>query len=224
MKPWDETVLAIALVALGGSLLLAAAIRGFNPMSASAIIADAVVLIGMLVVVVVAFLRARPRPLLQLRAVDIMYGIGLGLALRLAQGWLAVAAGDDGAFPAYAATGDAGNIWIVADAGLSVLIAPVLEGLFFQGVLLVTAYSVTRRMSSHVPAILVSLALSTAAFVATHAWTNGYSWEAWATPMLVALTCGALVLSTGRVWSSVVLHFTFNAIYVTLALIGTRWG
>lgn len=225
VKPWDETVLAIALVALGLALVAAAVIRGFDPGAAASTVASAVALVGMLVAVVIALMRAKPRPLLRLRAVDLLYGLMFGVTLRLVQGWFAVAAGGSGAFPAFdAAPQGRGDVWLFADAGLLLAVAPVVEELFFRGVLLVTAYSVVRRMAGRVPAVLTAVALSTAAFIAAHAWTSGIAWEAWATPLAVGFVCAALVLATGRIWGAVFVHFAFNLTYAVLALVGTRWG
>ena len=35
---------------------------------------------------------------------------------------------------------------------------------------------------------------------------------------------GALVLLTGRIWAAVLLHITYNAVFVALALVGTLFG
>lgn len=218
-------MLAVALVVLGLALLVAATVRGFDAGTVASIVANLIVLAGLLAAVIIAFLRAKPRPLLRLRAVDVLYGVGFGLALRVMQGWLAVAAGDDGAFPSYSSVHQSvGNLWLLADVGSFLLLSPIIEELFFRGVLLVTTYSVVRRMAGRVPAMLAALTLSTAAFAAAHAWTTGISWEAWATPVIVGLVSAALVFTTGRIWGAVMLHFIFNAVFVALALIGTLWS
>ncbi|MGF2948877.1 CPBP family intramembrane glutamic endopeptidase [Microbacterium alcoholitolerans] len=225
VKRWDESLLAIALVVLGLTLLVAAAIRSFSAGAVAPIVANMVVLVGMLVAIVIAFLRAKPRPLLRWRAVDILYGLGAGLALRVVQGWLAVAAGEDGAFPSYStARQRVGDPWLLGDIGSLLLFAPVIEELFFRGVLLVTAYSVVRRMAGRVPAMMVAVTLSTAAYVGAHAWTTGVSWEAWASPLIIGVVSAALVFVTGRIWGAVVLHFVMNVTFVALALIGTYWS
>lgn len=225
VKPWDEGTLAGTLVALGVALLIAAAIRGFDPGATASTVASAIVLLGMLVAIALAFRRAKPKPLLRLRAVDVLYGVGFGVALRAVQGWLAVAAGNDGAFPNYsAAHARVGDMWLFLDVGSFLLFVPVIEELFFRGVLLVTVYSVIRRVAGRIPAILTALAVSTAASIATQAWVGGTAWEAWATPVVVGLACAVLVLATGRIWGAVFIHFVFNATYVVLATIGTRWG
>lgn len=222
-KPWDETVLAVALVAWGLTLVVAAAIRSFNPSELASTVASAVSLVGMLVAVVFAFMRAKPRPLLRLRAVDVLYGLVFGIALRLVQGWFAVAAGRSGALPRFD-TAQSGDVAMWADIGMLLVAAPLIEGLFFTGVLLVTAYSVVRRMAGRLPALLTAVVVSTATLVATHAWTGGSTWEAWATPLILGLTSAALVWATGRVWGAVLVQFVFNMSFVVLALIGTRWG
>lgn len=225
VKPWDETVLAIALVALGLALVVAAVIRGFDPGAAASTVASAVLLVGMLVGVVIAFLRAKPRPLLRLRAVDLLYGLMFGVVLRLVQGWFEVAAGGSGALPTFdAGTGGMGDVWVFADVASLLVVAPVVEELFFRGVLFVTAYSVVRRMAGRIPAMMTALVLSVAAFTATHAWNAGVSWEAWATPLTVGLVCATLVLATGRIWGAVFVHFVFNASYVVLMFVAALLG
>lgn len=218
VKPWDESVLAIALVALGIALLAAAVIRGFDSAPASTLIADAVVLVGMLTATLIAFMRARPKPLLRFRAIDLVYGLAVGLILRLIQGWLEVAAGGDGALPAPSSQG----AWALSSALL--VVSPFVVEVFLRGVLLVTAYSVVRRMTSPLPAMITAIALSAAATVAVQAVAGGSSWDAWLTPLIVGVVCGALVMATGRVWGAVLVHLFFNASWIALAAAGMQWG
>ncbi|MFD5213438.1 type II CAAX prenyl endopeptidase Rce1 family protein [Microbacterium sp. NPDC058345] len=220
VKAWDESVLAIALVSLGISLLVAAAIRASDSALISALVADGVVLIGMLTAVVIAFLRARPKPLLRIRGVDVVYGLGFGLILRMVQGWLEVAAGASGALPAAPYEG----AWAFAGLGALSLAGPLIEEVFLRGVLLVTAYSVVRRMTSAAPAMITALLLSATASAVVHAWTGGTAWEAWLTPLIVALSCGALVMMTGRIWGAVFVHLVFSATHAVLAFAGAQWG
>src|SRR3546814_4786840 len=56
---------------------------------------------------VFAFARSRPRALLRFRPLDLLYGIALGILLRLTQGWIDALAGGTGAWPTYSSSGGA---------------------------------------------------------------------------------------------------------------------
>ncbi|MFS2242866.1 type II CAAX prenyl endopeptidase Rce1 family protein [Microbacterium sp. OR16] len=225
VKPWDEPVLAISLVTLGLSLLLAAVIRGLSPAPSAWIVADLVVLLGLVVASVLAFMKARPRPLLTLRPVDLVFGLAAGLLLRVMQGALAVAAGGDGAFPSYAPLVEStGTAWSAVAVLAQVIVAPTVEEVFLRGVLLVTAYSVARRVGGRAAAVWAALAISVLGSIAVHSWNSGVSWEAWATPLAVGLVTGMMVLLTGRLGAAVVAHVTFALSFAALALIGAVVG
>jgi len=225
VKPWDESLLAISLVTLGAALLLAALIRGLSPAPGASTVADLVVLIGMLVVCVLAFRRAKPRPLLTVRPVDLVFGIAAGLLLRVIQGVLAVAAGGDGAFPSYPPLVDsAGMVWTAVDVVTQIMVAPAVEEVFLRGVLLVTAYSVVRRIAGRGAAVCAALAVSILGSIAVHSTGSGLSWDAWVAPLVVGFVTGAMVLATGRVGAALVAHVTFALTFAGLALIGTVFG
>ncbi|MGO3233789.1 MAG: CPBP family glutamic-type intramembrane protease, partial [Microbacterium sp.] len=55
-----------------------------------------------------------------------------------------------------------------------------------------------------------------------HAVTSGVArWDETVSLTLVGLTCGLLVLLTGRIWGAVLTHMVFNGAWVMLALVGT---
>lgn len=88
---WRESLLAIALGGLGAGF-----VAGFFLPST---LATVCVWLGMLVAIVIAFSRSRPVGLLRFRPVDLLWAAGLGLLVRLVQGWAAAADGHPAPFP-----------------------------------------------------------------------------------------------------------------------------
>ena len=106
----------------------------------------------------------------------------------------------------------------------AVLIAPVLEEFFFHGALLVALYTVLRRPVGKLAAGIGALLVTTGAFVLVHGLAGTLGVDAIVGLVLVAGVGGALVLLTGRIWAAVLLHITYNAVFVALALVGTLFG
>lgn len=210
---WRESLLAIALGGLGAGF-----VAGFFLPST---LATVCVWLGMLVAIVIAFSRSRPVGLLRFRPVDLLWAAGLGLLVRLVQGWAAAADGHPAPFPTLPTVdGHLASGWWFEGALAPVLIAPPIEEFFFRGVLLVALYTVLRRPFGGFTAGLVALLVSTGLFIAAHAVT-----EALTVPSIVAvgvlgLVCGLLVLLTGRIWPAVGVHVVYNALGVVLALAG----
>jgi membrane protease YdiL (CAAX protease family) len=219
---WDETVLAVALLSIGAGVLLAAAALGFAPASIAALVSTASMWIGMAVAIGFALRRARPSLLVSFRPVDVLYGVVAGASLRLVQGWLERAAGGSEAFPAYPTIGGrlSSTWWIDSLVG-PVVISPVLEEFFFRGVLLVTVFMLVRRIAGRGAAMFSAVAVNAGAFVLLHSWAGAVEWDAAAAVTVLALTCSALVLLTGRIWGAVLVHAVYNATFVALALMGT---
>ena len=177
---------------------------------------------GLLVPVVIGFRRGRPRGLLSFRATDLLYGLALGLLLRTVQGWLAVAAGDDGALPSYSTIdGQLSSLWLFTGLIAPVVVAPLVEELLFRGVVLVSVHRIAQR---GLEGGLLALIASTASFVALHAVSGITRWDEPVALAFVGIVCGVLVLSTGRIWGAVLVHLVFNGSYVVLALAGTLLG
>nr|WP_255727230.1 MULTISPECIES: CPBP family intramembrane glutamic endopeptidase [unclassified Nesterenkonia] len=175
----------------------------------------------MAVPVVIAIARSRPRGLFRFRWTDILWGLGLGVLLRIVQGWLEVAAGSPGGLPSYPTLNGDLSInatWLLLGLFAPVLILPLVEEFLFRGVVLVSVYRMARR---GVEAGLLAILASTAAFVALHAVNGMNRWDEPVYLALVGLTCGMLVLFTGRIWGAVLVHMVFNGMWVALALTGT---
>ena len=166
--------------------------------------------LALLVPIVIGFRRSTPRGLLRFRAQDLLTGLMFGLALRAVAGWMAPLA----AWPTL-------DSWWT-DALAPALVGPVVEEFFFHGLLLVALYTVFRRASrSRLAAGTATALITTALFVLAHQLTGALDdhWSRPASITLVALVGALLVLLTGRIWSAVILHVTFNASYVLLGLL-----
>lgn len=224
MHPWRALVLAIALVGVGLGVVLGTLVTVLVP-SAGGMAATAVLWLGMLVPIVWAFTRARPAGLLRIRFVDLLWGVGLGILLRMTQGWLAVAAGGSGALPSYPSIG--GSLpsgFVFTDVIAPVVIAPVIEEFFFRAVVLVSLYTLLRRPVGSAMAGAVAVVASTGLFVMLHTLSGALAVDAVISLALLGLVCGLLVVLTGRIWPAVLVHVVFNASFVVLALAGTYLG
>ena len=184
--------------------------------------------VAMIVPVLLAFRASAPRGLLAWRWVDLLYGVTLGLMLRVTAGWLEQAATGAAPWPAYPTVdGSLPAGWWAADLVVPVIVAPPVEEFFFRGMLLVALYTVFRRLTrTRLVAGIGAALISTGLFVLLHQLTGslGSTWDAAATLTLVGLTAATLVLLTGRLWSALILHVVFNGTYVALALAGTLLG
>jgi membrane protease YdiL (CAAX protease family) len=167
--------------------------------------------------------RARPKGLLRFRATDLVWGLGLGLALRLVQGVLERA--DLRPFPTVQTVGGPFSIgWWLEQVVASGVVAPVVEEFFFRAVVLVTIYRLLRRETGAVAAGAAALLCSAGAFVLLHEAFALLSVMAAVQLFFVGAVCGALVLLTGRIWGAVLVHVVYNATFIGLAVIGTYVG
>lgn len=222
---WREWLLAGALLSLGIGILLGTVVDWLWDSPWAAASATVIVWIGMLVPVVWALSRSRPIGLLRFRAIDLLYGVVLGGLLRVVQGWMEPLAGGTGALPSFGVVDGqlSAQTWLVEVLG-GVAVAPVLEEFFFRGVIIVALYTVLRRPVGKAAAGVVATVVSTGLFVLLHGVLLQQSTDQVIALTALGLICGALVLLTGRIWGAVLVHVTFNAIYLLLALVGTYWG
>jgi membrane protease YdiL (CAAX protease family) len=221
VRRWREWVLAAALAGLGVGVLAATAASFLWPTAWGSAAAMALLWLGMLAPVVFALSRSRPVGLLRLRAVDLLFGVALGLILRLVQGWLAAATGDE-AFPQLERLG--GQLptgWAFTDVVAPVVVAPVVEEFFFRAVVLVALYTVLRRPCGKAVAGIAAVLFSSGLFVVVHGLLGELAVDQVVPIGLLGLVCGALVMLTGRIWAAVLTHAVFNAAWVVLVLAGT---
>jgi len=172
------------------------------------------------VAVIYALSRARPAGLLRLRAIDLLWGIGVGLGLRALQGWLAGV--NLSAFPTIATLdGSSGIAWMFTVAVPAVFVAPVLEEFFFRAVVLVGVYQLFRRAVGIGAAATTAVLTSAGAFVLLHAVGGVLALQDGIQLFVVGCACAVLVIVTGRIWGAVLAHVVYNATYIALLVVGS---
>ena len=225
---WSWPLVGGALMGLGAGLLIATAASTLIGGTLGGWVGSIVLWVSMILPVVFAYSRSVPRGLLRFRAADLLFGLVLGLALRVVSGWLAQAERGTAPWPALPTTngGLSGVDWL-ADAVVPILVSPVVEEFFFRGFLLVALYTVFRRLTRLPSAAGAGAALiSTGIFLLLHQFTGSLSGDASgaASIALFGLATGVLVLVTGRFWAALIAHVVFNGSYVALAVVGTLAG
>jgi len=222
---WRERTLGVAIVSLGAAILIGTAITVFVPAAWAGLAATIVLWAGFLAGIVWAFSRSRPIGLLRLAPADVIFGLALGILLRFVQGWLEIGAGGSGALPSYPTIGgQLGTEFLFTEVVSPVVIAPVLEELFFRAVILVCLYTLLRRPFGKLTAGIAAAIGSSALFVLVHALTASLTIDELISLGLLGIVCSVLVLLTGRVWGAVLTHIVYNGTFVLLALAGTVWG
>lgn len=222
MRRWNAELLGWSLLGLG-----AGALAG---LWLGATLGTVMLWVALIVPVVLAYRRGIPRGLLQFRAVDLLYAVVLGSALRVVQGWFDVVFGGSGALPSYPSL-NAGlpTFWWLEDLLGGALVAPVIEEFFFRGLLLIVIFTLVRRFAGNDGAGVslggfVAVVASTGLFVVTHFLTGPLSADAAVSLTLVGIVCGMLVVFTGRIWPAVLVHVVYNGTGVLVAVAGTLLG
>jgi len=218
VRRWNWRVLAAALVLAGLGLIVSGVVGSLSGLTLGFV--STAVLWGFLTVAVgYAFSRGRPAGLLRFRATDMLWGLGMGLALRLLNGWLSGA--NTVPFPtSAAASGSSVLEWWFANAIAPGLIAPAVEEFFFRTVILITVFQMLRRGVGSLAAGVTAALVSTGGFVLLHAAFTMLPLTAGLQLFAVGTACSALVLLTGRIWGAVLTHATYNLTYFALVAVG----
>lgn len=220
-RRWNLELLAWAVCGLGAGLSAGRAASALLPPETAGEGARAAVWVALGVPVVLALRRSRPRGLLRARPVDALYGIVFGVALRCLQGWLAGVGGDPVGWPSTFSADGSLPTSFAAHALSDTIAAPVVEELFFRGVVLVCTYVVLRGVSGRVGAAIAAVALSTALFVAAHQLAPDASGADPLALAAVGAVAGTFVMATGRIWPAIAVHVVFNATGYLLLAVGT---
>ncbi|MFC8682678.1 CPBP family intramembrane glutamic endopeptidase [Microbacterium ureisolvens] len=222
---WRESVLAVALVSLGVSVLLGSLVAAVWPSPWAEASATVILWIGMLVPIVWAFTRSRPIGLLRFRALDLLYGVVLGALLRTTQGWIEGLDGAPAELPGLTQVdGELTFSTLVLDAVAPVVAVPLIEEFFFRAVILIALYTVLRRPFGKLTAGFAAALVSTALFVLVHGISGVSDASGVVSLSLLGLVCSLLVLLTGRIWAAVLVHAVYNASFVGLALLISAFG
>lgn len=162
---------------------------------------------------------------LAFRPIDLLWGLAAGLLLRIVVSVLEVVV--YGSLPATASGGaPTGSALIVISFIVAVLaatvIAPVVEELFFRGLLL-------RSVRGSMPgrAAWIAVVISAAMFASLHVVVASGPSEALVTGVgtfLVGLGAGTAAVLTGRLGPAIVTHIVFNASLLVLGVTAVTGG
>lgn len=225
---WGWEIVGWGVTALGAGVLAASTGPRLIGGPVGGWVGTAALWVLLMVPTVFAFARSVPRGLLRFRATDLLFGLVFGLALRVVAGWLEAAASGVASWPSLPTVDGRipASVWF-GEVVVPIVVSPVIEEVFFHGVLLVALYTAFRRMTRTAWVAGAGAALvSTGLFVLLHQFAGSLSstWDGAVTIALVGLTGAVLVLVTGRLWGAVLTHIVFNATGVGLALVGTLLG
>lgn len=217
VRRWDGVVLAVGC-ASGAAGAIAAVIIAQSGVSSPAVVSLVTFWMGMTVGIIFAFARARPAGLLRITPSDVLWGVSCGLALRIVQGWVSTPQ----AFPSTGYPGSSVPMeWWVSTFVPATVVAPIVEEFFFRALVLVAVYQLLRRTVGGLAAGTTALLVSAGLFVIAHAIFTGLSSSESLQLMFVGAVCAALVLLTGRIWTAVVAHLSFNLAFLLLSVAGT---
>ncbi|WP_295784559.1 CPBP family glutamic-type intramembrane protease [uncultured Microbacterium sp.] len=221
VEGWGGELLGWALAGLGLSIVVVHVIPDVLPTPTAPAATQSLVWLALAVPVLLGLRRERPRGLLAVRSIDVAAGLLLGILLRLADGAIEGIGGVPAAWPALVTSDGAlpGDFWAQAAAGT--LVTPVVEELFFRGVVLVGLVLVLRPLAGPRPAAVAAVAASATLFAVAHALAAARSGADLLTLALLGLVAGVLTMSTGRIAPAVVMHLVFNATGFALLVVGT---
>jgi hypothetical protein len=218
-RPTRTLVVALLATVAGAVFLLALRTPPEWPFWLASLVSIVAFCAPLVVAVVVASVWAgadRVRSLLfTWRWSDVALGLAVGLLLRAL---VELVAPTTGSFrTGFVELSTADLLVLVLGAAL---VTPVVEELFFRGVV-VAALSDALRGLGRVLAGILAIAVSTVVFVLLHALSLGATttMAALLGPLLVSVACGILLLFTRRLASALLAHVVFNAIGVGLLLV-----
>lgn len=211
---WNNKVIAALAIGGGVGVLAATALlRAGLPWAAP--LSTLALWIGMTGAVTYALLRARPAALFKFRAVDLLWGFGLGTLLRFLFGSLSGL--NINVFPTLSSTNTlAGGLELLGGG----FIGPVVEELFFRAVLLVAIYQFYRRSLGGISSAATASLMSAGLFVCLHAGFDQVTLESGLQLFILGLTGALLVFLTGRIWGSVLMHLCYNWIFLSVSFAG----
>lgn len=155
---------------------------------------------------------------------DVVLGIALGLMLRVIGMWLEVA------LYGIRLHGGASGIprapwlvWVLLAVVVPIVAAPLIEELFFRGLLLrgLTRWAARRSLSSRLSAVL-AIGGSSLIFMLVHVigpQSERQMMLIGVMTFLLGCAAGAMAVKTGRLGASLALHITYNASILIPALL-----
>lgn len=215
MRSWDTTLLIVAVVSLGAAIFAGSLVQLLWASPWAPLASTAILWLGMILPVAVAVRRGRPAGLLRCRGVDLIWGLALGLGLRLFEGWVSDAAASP--FP----TAGPASGWLLTEALPAGLVGPIVEEFFFRAVILVAVYGLFRRTAGRAGAAIAAVLVSTATFILIHVVDGSLPLTESIAVGAVGLACATLVMLTGRIWGAVLAHIVYNSTLLLLMAAGT---
>lgn len=230
-----RTDAARGTLAIAGAVLAAIALSlAFGALTRTAVMPDWLQIAGAylavwipLGVVVALAWRGRPgrgilattRPRLRLTAIDVLFGIGIGLLARGIAAIVQVAL--TGVMPGGGIRLELDPVaWWFGLIVAPVLLAPVIEELFFRGVAQPVVTDAARAAGSAPrTATLIGIVATAAVFALLHtldAATPTGAWVVALSTFVFGCAVGTLVAVTGRLGGAIVAHAVFNLTLVLL--------
>jgi len=227
--PSGLTIAAAGLIAAILLLLLFATYGPFLLISADSqvrIVSGYLVFWVPLIVATVWWARTHPlawREMVRFRALDLLWGLVVGLLARALASvieWLAYGGVGAGGGLVMLDAGQPNPVMVAVTVVIApVILAPVIEELFFRGVLLTSL----RAGSTGRGAAAVAIVASAVIFALVHL-LQVTSFSAvvaiGASTLVLGLATGILAVTTGRLGGAIVAHIIFNGVVLLPALIG----
>lgn len=161
---------------------------------------------------------------LRFRWLDVLWGLSIGLLARsVASAVEIIGFGQMGSSAVTFGETVYDGWWLFGALLAPVLLAPLIEELFFRGLLLRSVLGVTRtgggaRGSSTVIAVVVSAIVFAVVHVLTVGTVTGV-WVAGVSTFVFGVGAACLAVLTGRLGGAIIAHVTFNALVVVPALV-----
>jgi hypothetical protein len=226
--PWRALLIALAGFAAAALLLLVvdatgpmwAAMPGWLAALASIVAANAPLIFAVVAAVAFASLVGfgRATGIRHWTWTDVLYGLFVGLVARAIVELVAPTLGGFGGPLGGALSGDA-TLALAVAAGAAVLISPIVEELYFRGLMLRALLDALGE-AGRVGASVVAIATSTAAFVLLHIVAGGAVVPVGLLvgSIVVGVGCGVLTVVTGRLGAALTAHLLYNASGLALLL------
>lgn len=156
---------------------------------------------------------------LNFRPIDLLWGVAVALLARVVSGVVEIiATGHLFGGSATLGTPVHDSLWVIGAILAPVIISPVVEEVFFRGLLLFALKTATSRRRSFTVGTIVVSSLAFAALHLTQSPSTSYSAHIAVITLLFALVLSALTTLTGRLGGAIVAHVVFNALVILPAL------
>ncbi|GAB3618035.1 hypothetical protein GCM10027416_25920 [Okibacterium endophyticum] len=143
--------------------------------------------------------------------IDLLWGAGLGLVLRAVATLIEITVygGTPGGAASFGATP---LLWAIVFAAAGAVVSPLVEELFFRGLMLRAVLK--SSTGSPTSASVIAVGVSAIAFALVHALQlqpGGGMIVVGLSTLIVGVALGALALFTGRLGGAIIAHIVFNA-------------